>query len=93
MGYGVSTGRLEEKCGWVFCFESPAKDVFEDPGTGGKNLVSEPVGGFLVDLSLVEAGCQPPPKFMETVGDKAKNGNINKDPILVLDFQFLLNLF
>jgi len=87
VGYGVSTGRLEEKCGWVFCFESPAKDVFEDPGTGGKNLVSEPVGGFLVDLSLVEAGCQPPPELVKSIGDDAKKGSIKKGPVLIIDLQ------
>jgi len=40
---------LEEKCGWFFCFERPAKDVVEDPGAGGEDLVGEPVDGFLIN--------------------------------------------
>jgi len=48
-GYGISIGRLEEKCGWFFCFERPTKEVFEDPGAGYEDLVGEPVGGFLIN--------------------------------------------
>ena len=49
MGYGIGIGRLEEKGGWVLCFEGPSKDVVEDPGAGCEDLVGEPVGGFLIN--------------------------------------------
>jgi len=55
-GYGISIGRLEEKCGWFFYFERPTKEVFEDPGAGCEDLVCEPVGGFEIDLGVVKLG-------------------------------------